>query len=49
MHLQEVGSPLKILAGGAVLFLTLGVVAERLLAGAATTDVAMGSLLELGR
>ncbi len=49
MHLQDVGSPLKILAGGAVLFLSLGVVAERLLAHAATADVAMTSLLELGR
>jgi flagellar biosynthesis protein FliR len=49
MNLQDVGSPLKILAGGAVLFLTLGVVAERMLAEVATSDVAMQSLLELGR
>ncbi|MBL8952419.1 MAG: flagellar biosynthetic protein FliR, partial [Myxococcaceae bacterium] len=49
MQLQDVGAPLKILAGGAVLFLTLGIVAERLLAGAAGTDVAVLGLLELGR
>ncbi len=49
MHLQDVGAPLKILAGGAVLFLTLGVVAERLLAEAAGADLAMHALTELGR
>jgi type III secretion protein T len=49
MHLQDVGAPLKILAGGAVLFFTLGVVAERLLAGAAGSDIAMKHLVELGR
>lgn len=49
MNLQDVGSPLKILAGGAVLFLTVGVVAERLLAEVATSDAAMQTLLELGR
>lgn len=49
MNLQDVGSPLKILAGGAVLLLTLGVVAERMLAEVATSDAAMQTLLELGR
>ena len=49
MNLQDVGSPLKILAGGALLFLTLGVLAERMLAEVATTGGAMATLLELGR
>lgn len=49
MNLQDVGAPLKILAGGALLFLTLGVVAERLLAEVATSDAAMHTLLELGQ
>lgn len=49
MNLQDVGAPLKILAGGALLFLTLGVVAERMLAEVAGSDIAMRSLLELGR
>lgn len=49
MNLQDVGSPLKILAGGAVLFLSLGVLAERLLAEVATADAAMRTLLELSR
>lgn len=49
MNLQDVGAPLKILAGGAVLFLTIGVIAERMLAEAAGAGDAMQALMELGR
>jgi flagellar biosynthesis protein FliR len=38
MHLQDSGAPLKIVAGGAVFFLTLGVSAERLLAQVASSS-----------
>ena len=49
MNLQDVGAPLKILAGGAVLFLTVGIVAERMLAELAGRDVDMLSLARLGQ
>jgi flagellar biosynthetic protein FliR/type III secretion protein T len=49
MNLQEVGSPLKILAGGAVLLLGLGVIAERLLGEVAKTPGQLSALTELSR
>jgi flagellar biosynthetic protein FliR/type III secretion protein T len=49
MNLQDVGAPLKILAGGALLFLALGILSERLLAEVASSDTAMRALMELGR
>lgn len=48
MNLQEAGSPLRILAGGAVLWLMVGVVAERLLAFAAGTGDALRLVMEAG-
>ena len=49
MNLHDVGAPLKILAGGAVLLFALGVISERLLAEAAATDAAISTLSELSR
>lgn len=49
MNLQDVGSPLRILAGGAVLWLGIGVVADRLLAGVVGTPDALRLLVEAGQ
>jgi type III secretion protein T len=48
INLQDVGSPLKILGGGAVFWLSLGVVSERLLAFAADSTLNLESLLHVG-
>ena len=44
MNLQETGAPLRILGGGAVVWLSLGLVSERLLAGVLNTDFALHAL-----
>ncbi len=49
MNLQDTGAPLKIMAGGVVFFLTLGVVSERLLTEVAASTSAATALLELAR
>lgn len=49
MNLQELGAPLRILGGGALLWLGVGVFCERLLAGVADLDVALLLLGEAAR
>lgn len=49
MNLQDTGAPLRILAGGAVLWLAIGVLTERLLATVAASPDALRSVLEAGR
>lgn len=49
MNLQDIGTPLKIVAGAAVLLLCLGVVSERLLAEVAMAPGQLEALTELGR
>ncbi|MCA2977321.1 MAG: flagellar biosynthetic protein FliR [Myxococcaceae bacterium] len=49
MNLQEAGAPVRILGGGAVLWLSVGLLCERLLAAAASTPDSMRAVLELGR
>lgn len=49
MNLQDTGAPLRILAGGAVLWLSIGVIIERLLALVAASPDALNSVLEAGR
>lgn len=49
LGLQEVGAPLRILGGGALLWLGVGVLCERLLAGVGGTREALQGLLEAGR
>lgn len=49
MNLQEVGAPLRILGGGALLWLGTGVLCERLLAGVLFTDGALALLGEVAR
>lgn len=49
MHLQDTGAPLRILAGGAVAWLAVGVVMERLLALVIDSDAALHSVLVLAR
>lgn len=44
MNLQDQGAPLRILCGGAVLWLSLGLFAERLLAGVAESEWALHAL-----
>ncbi len=48
-NLQEFSSPARILAGGAVLWLSLGLLCQRLMAFAAATPDSIASVLELGR
>jgi flagellar biosynthesis protein FliR len=48
-NLQEFSSPARILAGGAVLWLSLGLLCSRLMAFASTTPESIASVLELGR
>jgi flagellar biosynthetic protein FliR/type III secretion protein T len=45
---KEVGAPVRILAGGALLWLAIGVISERLLAFAVGTGDAMRTVLEAG-
>lgn len=49
MNLQDVGSPLRILAGGAVLWLTFGALIDRLLDEVARNTDGLRTVLELGR
>lgn len=49
MNLQDVGSPLRILGGGALLWLTVGVLTERLLAEVVASPETLRSILELGQ
>lgn len=49
MNLQETGAPLRILAGGAVAWLAVGVISERLLALVLDTGGAIHALSELAR
>lgn len=44
MNLQDLGAPLRILGGGALLWLAVGVICERLLAGVAQLDEALALL-----
>ncbi len=45
LHLQEVGGPLKILGGGALLWLGIGALADRAVAGVAGSADALAALL----
>ncbi|MCP3145082.1 EscT/YscT/HrcT family type III secretion system export apparatus protein [Pyxidicoccus xibeiensis] len=49
LNLQEVGAPLRILGGGALLWLGTGVLCERLLAGVLSTEGALALLGEVAR
>jgi len=49
VNLQEVGAPLKILGGGALLWLGTGVLCERLLAGVLSVEGALALLGEAAR
>jgi type III secretion protein T len=49
LNLQEVGAPLRILGGGALLWLGTGVLCERLLAGVLSTEGALAVLGEVAR
>ncbi len=49
LNLQETGVPARILGGAAVLYLGLGVIAERLLGGTEGVGEAFRSLMELAR
>lgn len=44
MNLQEIGSPVRILGGGAVLWLSVGLISERLLAGVLQSEWALHAL-----
>jgi type III secretion protein T len=49
VNLQELGAPLRILGGGALLWLGTGVLCERLLAGGVSTEGALAVLGEVAR
>lgn len=49
MNLQDTGAPLRILGGGAVLWLMVGIVADRLLAAVEASPDELITVLELGR
>ncbi|MHB8872743.1 MAG: EscT/YscT/HrcT family type III secretion system export apparatus protein [Myxococcaceae bacterium] len=49
MNLQEVGAPLRIIGGGAVLWLGIGILCDRLLAGVLASDGAILALIEVAR
>ena len=49
MHLQDTGAPLRILAGGAVTWLAIGVVMERLLALVVDSELAISTVTHLAR
>jgi type III secretion protein T len=49
VNLQEVGAPLRILGGGAVLWLGIGVLCERLLAGVFASEGAIRALTEIAQ
>ncbi len=47
MNLQETGAPLRIIGGGAVVWLSVGLLSERLLAGVRDTDFNLQALLSV--
>ncbi|WP_370459054.1 EscT/YscT/HrcT family type III secretion system export apparatus protein [Aggregicoccus sp. 17bor-14] len=49
LSLQGVGTPLRILGGGALLWVSVGLLSERLLAGAGQVDGMLQALAELSR
>ena len=49
MNLQEVGAPLRIIGGGAVVWLGIGILCDRLLAGVFASNGAMHALIEVSR
>ncbi len=49
LSLQEVGAPLRILGGGALLWVSVGLLCERLLVGALSVDGMLHGLAELAR
>jgi type III secretion protein T len=49
LSLQDAGAPLRILGGGALLWVSVGLVCERLLAGALTVDSMLHVLAELAQ
>ncbi len=49
MNLQDTGAPLRILAGGAVAWMVLGVVMERLMTLVIDSETALGSVMLLAR
>jgi flagellar biosynthetic protein FliR/type III secretion protein T len=49
VNLQELGAPLRILAGGALLWLAVGLLCERLLGGFLSVDSALSRLGEVAR
>lgn len=49
INLQETGAPVRILGGGAVLWLTIGLISDRLLALVSATPDVLHTVLELGR
>jgi flagellar biosynthesis protein FliR len=49
MRLNDAGAPLRILGGGALLWLAIGIICERLLASAATTEGALNAVLGAAR
>jgi flagellar biosynthetic protein FliR/type III secretion protein T len=49
MNLQDLGAPLRILGGGALVWLAVGVICERLLAAVAHLDDALVLLGEAAR
>jgi len=49
LHLQELGAPLRILGGGAALWLGIGLAADRLLAGIGTSTDWLARLAEVAR
>lgn len=49
LSLQEVGAPLRILGGGALLWVGVGLLCERLLVGALSVDGVLHGLAELAR
>ena len=49
MNLQDVGAPLRILGGGAVLWLAVGILSDRLLARVMASDAAVSALISVAR
>jgi type III secretion protein T len=49
LSLQDVGTPLRILGGGALLWLSVGLLCERLLVGASSVDGMLRGLAELAQ
>ena len=49
MRLQDISAPLRILGGGAILWLSLGLICERLMASVVATDGALHAVLQMPR